>query len=95
MRYAGAGDEPVLRLHPTDAEAAGLADGDRAGLASEHGSMSAVVAVDVRLRVGVASVTHGRSDGGPGELTSSTEGVDPLTGMPLASGLAVSLRPSS
>lgn len=91
VRYAGSGDDPVVRLNPTDAEASALADGDRAEVQSAHGAMVAVVAVDDGVRVGVASVTHSASTGGPGQLTSSSAGVDPLTGMPLASGLPVAV----
>ncbi len=91
VRYAGRGAEAVLRLHPADAESAGLADGDRADVTSAHGSMTTVVAVDGNVRTGVASVTHSGSADGPGLLTSSAHGVDPLTGMPHASGLAVTV----
>ncbi|MGZ4711131.1 MAG: hypothetical protein ACXWBN_20505, partial [Acidimicrobiales bacterium] len=51
--------------------------------------------VDGNVRAGVASVTHSRSASGPGRLTSSVVGVDPLTGMPHASGLRVSISRSS
>ena len=95
VRYAGAGAEPVVRLHPADAAAAGLADGGRADLASEHGSVAVVVSIDRKVRRGVVSMTHSRSEPGPGRLTSRTVGVDPLTGMPLASGLVVSIEPSA
>ena len=98
VRYAGAGDEPVARLHPTDARAAGVGDGDRVDLVTQHGAMAAVVALDANGREGVVSVTHSRTsdqpDGGPGRLTSSRHGVDRLTGMPLASGLPVSVAPA-
>ena len=83
----------MLRLHPVDAKRVGLVDGDRADVTSEHGTMTAIVAVDANVRAGVASVTHSIPGGGPGRLTSSTVGVDPLTGMPLASGVAVSIEP--
>ena len=36
-------------------------------------------------------MTHGRRDASPGSLTSATVDVDPLTAMPLASGLPVTL----
>ncbi len=91
VRYAGAGADPVVRIHPADAAAAGLGDGDRAELVTAHGSMIAVVSLDDGVRAGVASVTHSASNGGPGQLTSSTAYVDPLTGMPLASGVPVSI----
>jgi anaerobic selenocysteine-containing dehydrogenase len=93
VQYAGRGDEPVLRLHPSDADDAGLAAGASATISTAHGSIVATVAIDTNVRRGVASVTHGRSPHGPGTLTSATEGVDPLTTMPHASGLAVTIAP--
>jgi formylmethanofuran dehydrogenase subunit D len=94
VRYAGAGAEPVVRLHPSDAEAAGLADGDEAELTSEHGTLTATASVDPHVRPGVVSVTHSRSGPGPGRLTSTRAGVDRLTGMPHASGLPVTIAPA-
>ena len=91
VRYAGAGTEPVVRLHPADADAAGLVDGDRADLASAHGTMTATVAVDPQGRPGAVSVTHSAAVPGPGLLTSAHDDVDPLTGMPRASGVAVTV----
>ena len=49
---------------------------------------------DPGVRPGTASLTHGRSTAPPGVLTSTTVDVDPLTAMPMASGLAVSVRPA-
>lgn len=91
VRYTGAGAEPVVRLHPADAEAAGLAPGDGVEVASAHGTTTATVAIDTNGRRGVVSMTHSRSTPGPGQLTSSVDGVDPLTAMPHASGLAVTV----
>ena len=95
IRFAGAGAEPELRLHPDDAIA------DRRGrpgrvvvVASAHGEIVAGLAVDPGVRPGTASLTHGRSTAPPGVLTSTTVDVDPLTAMPMASGLAVSVRPA-
>ena len=93
VRYAGRGAEPEVRLHPDAARAAGVSDGDRALVASEHGSLVATVTIDANVRADVASVTHGRSGRSPGRLTSTTIGVDPLTGMPHASGVPVTVAP--
>jgi hypothetical protein len=44
------------------------------------------------------SVTHGHTDANPGRLTSARHDVDPLTAMPLASGVPVTIariRPST
>jgi anaerobic selenocysteine-containing dehydrogenase len=94
IRYAGAGDEAVVRLHPHDAAAAGVRNDELVEVATANGSITATVRIDAGVRAGVASVTHGRAAGGPGVLTSSTDGVDPLTTMPHASGVPVVVRPA-
>ena len=40
----------------------------------------------------VVSMTHGHADANPGDLTSSDVAVDPLTAMPLVSGLGLEVR---
>ncbi len=94
IRYAGVGAEAMLRLHAEDASAAGLADGDTTTIDSEHGAVEATVTIDANARRGVASLTHGRAGSSPGVLTSSRAGVDPITAMPHASGLPISIRRS-
>jgi anaerobic selenocysteine-containing dehydrogenase len=91
VRYAGEGVEPVLRLHPDDAARLVLDDGGRSTVASAHGEVVAVLAVDAGVRPGTASLTHGRTSSPAGVLTSATVDVDPLTTMPLASGLPVTV----
>lgn len=91
IRYAGQGDEPGLRLHPVDAEALGVAGAARVRVTSAHGSIEVAAALDERVRPGTVSLTHGRGDSPSGRLTSSTVDVDPLTAMPLASGLPVTV----
>jgi len=91
VRYAGSGSEPVVRVHRGDAEHAGLADGDRVQITSRHGHMIATATIDTQARPGAVSITHSREAPGPGWLTSTTVDVDPLTAMPHASGLAITL----
>ena len=93
VRYAGDGAEPEMRLHPDAARAAGVAAGDRAMVTSEHGTLVATVAVDANVRADVASLTHGRRGRSAGRLTSASVEVDPLTGMPHASGVPVTVEP--
>jgi anaerobic selenocysteine-containing dehydrogenase len=95
MRYSGSGDEPTVRIHPDDAGAAGVVDGDALTVAGAHGAITAPVAIDPRVAPGVVSITHGRRAAGPGTLTSTHEDIDPLTAMPRASGVPVSLSRSS
>ena len=91
IRYARSGEERVVRLHPRDAERAGVDDGDEARVTSVHGQAAATVAIDESLRQGVVSMSHGRRDQNPGGLTSLTVEVDPLTAMPHASGVPVTV----
>jgi anaerobic selenocysteine-containing dehydrogenase len=78
-------------MHPDDALASHVADGDLATVSSDYGSMTAVVAVDANVRTGVVSVTHGRQDQTPGRLTSAHAEIDPISTMPHASGLPVTV----
>ena len=84
VRYDRHKDEPVVRMHPTDIDAAGVHADERCVLASVHGSIEVVVVADERVRRGVVSMTHGRAVS-PGSLTSSVVDVDPLTAMPCVS----------
>ena len=89
---AGAGAEvPVVRVHPDDL----TGDADSVTLTSAYGSVTATAVADPLVRRGVASMTHGHADAGPGALTSGGVDVDPLTAMPLAAGLPVMLSPRS
>jgi anaerobic selenocysteine-containing dehydrogenase len=90
-RYGGPGTEPIVRMHPGDLADAGLPDGTRACVRSAHGSVEVTVAADERVRRGVVSMTHGRRGASPGSLVSRLVDVDPLTAMPRASALPVTV----
>ena len=94
VRSAGQGTEPVVRLHPDDVAAAGLNGATRVTLRSAHGSVTATLRSDGNVRPGVVAMTHGHAGSSPGRLTSAHHDVDPLTTMPRASGLAVTLEPA-
>ena len=91
VRYGIERQPSTLRLNSADAHAAGLAGGDLAVIESANGSVSARVTIDDNVRCGVVSLTHGDVTDGPGNLTSSRTDIDPLTTMPHASGLAVTI----
>ena len=95
LDYAGeaVGREPeaAARLHPDEAKRLGVVDGDRVRITSAHGHMDATLRVDPAVRPGTVSVNHGRCDAPVAALTSTSDQVDPLTGMPWASGLPVRL----
>ncbi|MGW5109082.1 molybdopterin-containing oxidoreductase family protein [Nocardia sp. NPDC004123] len=52
--------EPTVTLHPGDAAARGIADGDPVTVRNDRGSFEAVAEVSDRVRPGVAATTKGR-----------------------------------
>ena len=87
VRYGGAGFEAVAQVNSAD-----LPDGaTTVTLRSAHGEVAVSATADDRIRPGVVSVTHGRAAQSPGRLTSSRVDVDPLTTMPRASGVPVTI----
>jgi anaerobic selenocysteine-containing dehydrogenase len=95
VRYGIDDEHPRLRVHPSDAADAGVGDGDAAVVVSEHGAVDVIVVVDDRMRTGVVSLVHGRRGHSPGNLTSRSADVDPLTTMPRASAVPVRVEARS
>ena len=96
-RYTATADvrrePPEIILNPDDAAAAGIADGSGVTVESAHGALDGIARLDSAVRTGVVSCTHGALDTNAGNLTSPHSDVDPDTGMPRASGVAVTIRP--
>jgi anaerobic selenocysteine-containing dehydrogenase len=92
-RYGGRGNDPVVRMHPDDLADIEVSDGGDAHVRSAHGSLRVTVAADPGVRRGVVSMTHGHRDASPGALISTVADVDPLTAMPRASALPVTVEP--
>lgn len=86
-------EPPEIILNPDDAAAAGIADGSGVTVESAHGALDGTARLDSGVRTGVVSCTHGALDTNAGNLTSPHADVDPDTGMPRASGVAVTIRP--
>jgi anaerobic selenocysteine-containing dehydrogenase len=86
------GSPADILLHPTDAAAAGIADGGPVIVRSERGEIVGTAHVDTNIRPGVISVPHGHEHVNVNLLTSIRE-VDPLTGMAHYSGVKVSVHP--
>jgi anaerobic selenocysteine-containing dehydrogenase len=89
--------EPAaIVMHPDDASAAGLADGDDAVVTSGFGgTMTGVVQVDDGIVRGAVGIPHGWATPNVSDLLSVDEGVDPLTGMPTYCCVPVTLAPAS
>ena len=87
-------DEPDLLVHPTDAASFGIHEGDAVRVTSDSGSLTAHARLDDRLRPGAVSLPHGWAGReGPNvcELTSTTEHIDPVTGMIRQTALPVTI----
>ena len=86
-------ERPLVMVHPVDAEARQLRNGDEATVVSVTGSTVGTIKVDESIRPGVVSVPHGFATTTVGNLTTSRSGTDPLTAMVRQSGIAVQITP--
>jgi anaerobic selenocysteine-containing dehydrogenase len=87
-RFGGYREEPpALHVHPADAAAAGLADGDLAEVRGDQGKVTATARIDGQLRPGTVQLTHGWLALNVARLVSRA--VDPLHGQPVMSAIPV------
>ena len=95
----------ALRVHPDDAEAHGLADGDRTQLASKSGSVTVPVKVTDEMTPGTVALPHGWGHKGGWRVANDAGGVnvnllassdpedlEPLAGMAFLNGIPVRLE---
>ena len=97
MADTGAGgtrDMPEILINSQDADLLEIADRSLVEVMSGAGSIVGVAKVTDDIRSGAVSVPHGFSDPCVSDLISN-EGLDPLTGMTLQSGVPVVVRRSS
>ncbi|MEW6470745.1 MAG: molybdopterin dinucleotide binding domain-containing protein [Actinomycetota bacterium] len=85
-------DAPEVLLHPDDATAAGVGDGEKVRVASDHGALVGCARLAGEVRRGTVSVPHGFDEPNVAHLTD-TVAVDPLTGMVRQSGVPVTVEP--
>jgi anaerobic selenocysteine-containing dehydrogenase len=88
VAYGARADVTVVHVHP---DARDRGDGPVATLTTAHGTVTANVVADPTLRADVISMTHGHATINPGDLTSGTTDVDPLTAMPRVAGTGIEL----
>lgn len=86
------GDRPEILLHPDDAAAAGVADGQPVTIRNGLGTVTGIACITRDIRSGAVSAPHGFAGANVNRLTDHTD-VDPLTGMTRYSGLPVSVTP--
>jgi anaerobic selenocysteine-containing dehydrogenase len=89
---AGKLDSAELLMHPDDASEAGVTDGARAVVTSSTGQLTLRARVTEDISRGAVSIPHGYSDANVNVLTSATDRVDPISGMPLQGGVAVAVH---
>lgn len=97
----------TLQVHPTDALARGLADGDTACLTSPNGSIEVLIEVTDGVRDGVVVLPHGwsavpegtwgpvalQSGGSNVNVLTPAIGLDPLAGTAVLNAIPVDLHP--
>ena len=87
------GEVVEVIIHPDDAAAAGLVDGQSVVVRNAQGELVGVAKVDPSVRAGVVSVPHGHQGANVNRLTCKDD-IDQPTGMALYSGIPVSLHPA-
>lgn len=87
------GDSAEILLHPDDAAASGVADGQGVSVRSDRGEIVGVARVSAQIRPGTVSVPHGHETANVNLLTDG-RAVDPITGMARYSGLPVTVSPA-
>ena len=86
------GEPANVILHPEDAVARGIRDGQAVRVHNPSGEITLVAKVDRGMRRGVASIPHGHETANVNRLTSR-EVIDPLGGMALYSGVSIEVEP--
>ena len=83
-------DVPEVLVHPDDAHAAGISDGDVVEVTSGTGRLRVAARITDAIAPGAVSISHGWAGANVNGLISSDD-LDPLTGMPRSSGTTVVL----
>ena len=87
------GEAAEVTIHPDDAAAAPVVDGEPVIVRSAHGELIGTAKVDPSIRPGVVSVPHGHQGANVNQLTGK-DAIDPITGMACYSGIPVTLHPA-
>ncbi len=85
------GEPADILLHPADAAAHGIADGQKVRVHNGNGEIVLIAKVDDGMRRGVVSIPHGHLHANVNRLTSVHD-VDPLGGMAFYSGVPIEIE---
>jgi anaerobic selenocysteine-containing dehydrogenase len=88
------GEPTDVILHPDDATAAGVVDGDAVVVRTDRGELVGTAKVDASIRRGAVSVPHGHHRANVNVLTDG-DVLDPVTGMVRYSAVPVTVEPLS
>jgi anaerobic selenocysteine-containing dehydrogenase len=72
---------PLVEIHPSDAEPRGIRDGQSVEIRSPRGAVRFVARVTERIKPGVVHCTHGWNSANVNELTDDRH-LDPISGFP-------------
>jgi anaerobic selenocysteine-containing dehydrogenase len=85
------GEVAEVVVHPVDAAAADVANGDPVVVRSEQGELTGIAKIETSVRAGTVSVPHGHQRANVNALTCDDD-IDPTTGMAHYSGIPVTLH---
>jgi formate dehydrogenase len=87
---------PALRMHPDDASARSIADGDVVNVRSATGELDVGVFVTDEMTPGTVALPHGHLEANSNALTAAgAAALEPLAGMSHLNGVPVEVRASS
>jgi anaerobic selenocysteine-containing dehydrogenase len=86
------GEEANVILHPADAEAHRISDGQAVSVSNASGDIELVARLDPGMRRGVVSISHGHCRGNVNRLTSKSA-IDTISGMAFYSGVPIVIMP--
>jgi len=70
-----------MEIHPTDAQARGIDNGDKVRVSSPRGAVQFTARVTDGIKPGVVHCAHGWNDANINELTDDSH-LDPISGFP-------------
>jgi anaerobic selenocysteine-containing dehydrogenase len=73
--------EPLMEIHPNDAEARGIVNGDKVRVSSPRGAVQFTARVTDGIKPGVVHCAHGWNQANINELTDDSH-LDPISGFP-------------
>lgn len=88
------GEQADILMHPEDAAAYGVRNGQMVRVHNENGEITLVAKLDEGMRRGVTSIPHGHGSANINKLTSSVDKIDRLGGMAHFSGVEIQVEPA-